>query len=73
MVKRGELLAKVNDRQLQAQLKRLEAQIPLAEDRVFRQNALLKRDAVSKEAYEQVKPNLPPLTPISKISRPILT
>lgn len=55
LVKRGELLAKVNDRQLQAQLKRLEAQIPLAEDRVFRQNALLKRDAVSKEAYEQVK------------------
>lgn len=57
-VKRGELLAKVNDRQLQAQLKRLEAQIPLAEDRVFRQNALLKRDAVSKEAYEQVKTEL---------------
>ena len=45
LVKRGELLAKVNDRQLQAQLKRLEAQMPLAEDRVFRQNALLKRDA----------------------------
>ena len=55
---RGELLAKVNDRQLQAQLKRLEAQIPLAEDRVFRQNALLQRDAVSKEAYEQVKTEL---------------
>ena len=58
LVKRGELLAKVNDRQLQAQLKRLEAQIPLAEDSVFRQNALLKRDAVSKEAYEQVKTEL---------------
>ena len=58
LVKRGELLAKVNDRQLQAQLKRLEAQIPLAEDRVFRQNALLQRDAVSKEAYEQVKTEL---------------
>ena len=57
-VKKGQLLAKVNDRQLQAQLKRLEAQIPLAEDRVFRQNALLKRDAVSKEAYEQVKTEL---------------
>lgn len=57
-VKRGELLAKVNDRQLQAQLKRLEAQVPLAEDRVFRQNALLQRDAVSKEAYEQVKTEL---------------
>lgn len=57
-VKRGELLAKVNDSQLQAQLKRLEAQVPLAEDRVFRQDALLKRDAVSKEAYEQVKTEL---------------
>ena len=54
----GRLLAKVNDRQLQAQLKRLEAQIPLAEDRVFRQTALLKRAAVSKEAYEQVKTEL---------------
>ena len=32
--------------------------MPLAEDRVFRQNALLQRDAVSKEAYEQVKTEL---------------
>lgn len=48
----------MNDSQLQAQLKRLEAQMPLAEDRVFRQNALLQRDAVSKEAYEQVKTEL---------------
>lgn len=57
-VKKGDLLAKVNDSQLQAQLQRLEAQIPLAEDRVYRQNALLQRDAVSKEAYEQVKTEL---------------
>lgn len=57
-VTKGQLLAKVNDSQLQAQLKRLEAQMPLAEDRVFRQNALLQRDAVSKEAYEQVKTEL---------------
>ena len=57
-VKKGELLAKVNDSHLQAQLNRLEAQIPLAEDRVYRQNALLQRDAVSKEAYEQVKTDL---------------
>lgn len=57
-VRKGQLLAKVNDSQLQAQLKRLEAQMPLAEDRVFRQNALLQRDAVSKEAYEQVKTEL---------------
>lgn len=57
-VRKGQLLAKVNDRQLQAQLQRLVAQLKLAEDRVFRQNALLERDAVSKEAYEQVKTEL---------------
>lgn len=57
-VKGGQLLAKVNDRQLQAQLQRLIAQLKLAEDRVFRQSALLERDAVSKEAYEQVKTDL---------------
>lgn len=57
-VSKGELLAKVNDRQLQAQLKRLTAQLKLAQDRVFRQSALLERDAVSKEAYERVKTEL---------------
>lgn len=57
-VKKGQLLAKVNDRPLQAQLQKLTSQLKLAEDRVFRQNALLERDAVSKEAYEQVKTNL---------------
>ena len=57
-VKKGQLLAKVNDRQLQAQLQRLVSQLKLAEDRGFRQDALLKRDAVSKEAYEQVKTDL---------------
>nr|WP_302829886.1 efflux RND transporter periplasmic adaptor subunit [uncultured Bacteroides sp.] len=57
-VKKGQLLAKVNDRPLQAQLQRLVSQLKLAEDRVFRQNALLERDAVSKEAYEQVKTDL---------------
>ncbi len=57
-VTKGQLLAKVNDRPLQAQLQRLVSQLKLAEDRVFRQDALLKRDAVSKEAYEQVKTEL---------------
>lgn len=57
-VKKGQLLAKVNDRPLRAQLQRLVSQLKLAEDRVFRQNALLERDAVSKEAYEQVKTEL---------------
>ena len=63
-VKKGQLLAKVNDRQLQAQLQRLVSQLKLAEDRVFRQDALLKRDAVSKEAYEQVKTDLATLNAV---------
>lgn len=58
IVQKGQLLAKINDRPLQAQLKKLQAQLKLAEDRVFRQNALLVKDAVSKEAYEQVKTDL---------------
>lgn len=57
-VKEGQLLAKVNDAQLQAQLRKLEVQLKLAEDRVYRQNALLEREAVSKEAYEQVQTDL---------------
>lgn len=53
-VKEGDLLAKINDKPLQAQLKKLEAQIPLARDRVYRQRTLLEKDAVSQEAFEQV-------------------
>ncbi len=57
-VKKGQLLAKVNDRSLQAQLQKLESQLKLAEDRVYRQSALLKKDAVSQEALEQVQTEL---------------
>jgi membrane fusion protein (multidrug efflux system) len=57
-VKKGELLAKVNDKPLLAELQKLEAQIPLAEGRVFRQKSLLEKDAVSQEAYEQVTTEL---------------
>ncbi len=57
-IKKGTLLAKVNDSPLQAELKKLQAQIPLAEDRVYRQKALLAKDAVSQEAYEQVTTEL---------------
>ncbi len=53
-VKKGTLLAKINDLPLQAQLKKLEAQVKLAEDRVYRQQTLLEKDAVSREAYETV-------------------
>lgn len=57
-VNKGDILAKVNDAPLQAQLRKLEVQLQLAEDRVYRQNALLEREAVSKEAYEQVQTDL---------------
>lgn len=54
-VKAGELLAKINDAPLQAQLKKLQAQVQLATDRVYRQRTLLEKDAVSQEAFEQVQ------------------
>lgn len=57
-VRRGQLLAKVNDKPLQAQLKRLEAQLDLARNRVYRQEQLLKKDAASQEAYEEAKTGL---------------
>lgn len=54
-VAKGQLLAKVNDNKLQAELHRLVIQLKLAEDRLSRQEALLKNDAISQEDYEQVK------------------
>lgn len=54
MVEKGALLAKINDAKLKAQLAKLQSQLPLAENRVFRQKTLLQKDAVSQEAYEQV-------------------
>ncbi len=57
-VKKGDLLAKINDAPLQAQLKKLEAQLSLSQDRLSRQSALLERDAVSREAYEQAQTEL---------------
>ncbi|MDR1459586.1 MAG: efflux RND transporter periplasmic adaptor subunit [Bacteroidales bacterium] len=57
-VSKGDLLAKVNDNHLQAELRKLKAQLPLAEERVFRQKSLLEKDAVSQEAYEAVSTEL---------------
>lgn len=53
-VQQGTLLAKVNDAPLQAELKKLEAQLPLAEDRLYRQQTLLEKDAISQETYQSV-------------------
>ena len=57
-VNQGQLLAKVNDAPLQAELKKLQAQLPLAQERVFRQRTLLDKDAVSQEAFETVNTDL---------------
>lgn len=52
-VSKGELLAKINDRPLQAQLLKLQAQLKLSREREFRQRQLLERDAISQESYDQ--------------------
>jgi membrane fusion protein (multidrug efflux system) len=57
-VTKGELLAKINDAPLQAELSRLEAQLKLYQDRLYRQNALLEKEAVSQEAFQEAQTNL---------------
>ncbi len=57
-VRKGALLAKINDRPLQAQLLKLQAQKKLVEEREFRQRQLLDRDAISRESYDQVATEL---------------
>lgn len=51
-VSKGEVLAKINDAPLQAQLKKLEAQYQSTQDRLTRQKALYEKEAVSKEAFQ---------------------
>ncbi len=53
-VKKGDLLAKINDRPLQAQLEKLEAQLKMAQAKEFRQRSLLDKDAISQESYDQI-------------------
>lgn len=54
-VKKGDLLAKINDMPLQAQLEKLQAQLKMAEAKEFRQRSLLNKDAISQESYDQVQ------------------
>lgn len=54
-VRKGTLLAKINDAPLQAQLKKLEAQYQSTSDRLDRQRALFEKDAVSKETYQEAE------------------
>lgn len=54
-VKKGDLLAKINDKPLQAQLEKLLVQLKLAEAKEFRQKSLLDKDAISQESYDQIQ------------------
>jgi membrane fusion protein (multidrug efflux system) len=53
-VRKGDLLAKINDKPLQAQLEKLQASRKLVEEKEFRQRSLLDKDAISKESYDQI-------------------
>lgn len=53
-VRKGDLLAKINDKPLQAQLEKLTAQKKLTEQKEFRQRSLLTKDAISQESYDQI-------------------
>ncbi len=57
-VKAGQLLAKINDAPLQAELRKKEAQVKLMQDRLYRAKALLEREAVSQEAFQEAEANL---------------
>jgi membrane fusion protein (multidrug efflux system) len=51
-VKKGQLLIKIDDSELKAQLKKLQIQQKLAESEEYRQQQLLKIEAVSQEEYD---------------------
>jgi membrane fusion protein, multidrug efflux system len=54
-VKKGDLLAKINDMPLQAQLEKLQVQLKMSEAKEFREKSLLDRDAISQESYDQIQ------------------
>src|SRR5690606_21963778 len=51
---KGTLLIKLNDSELQVQLKKAQYQYTLLEERLERQRILLEKDAVSREDYDKV-------------------
>lgn len=54
-VKKGDLLLKVDDADLQAQLDRAEFQRKLLSEKLERQRILLKRESISREAFDQLQ------------------
>jgi len=57
-VSKGQILAKLNDEDLQAQLVKLNLQNNLLQERVNRQKVLLAREAISQESYDQLMTDL---------------
>jgi membrane fusion protein (multidrug efflux system) len=51
-VKKGDLLVKINDADLQAQLRKAESKVKLVEDREARQKQLAQNQMISQEDYE---------------------
>ncbi len=51
-VKKGDLLVKINDSELQAQLEKAKYVLKLSEEKEYRQRNLLKREAISQEEYD---------------------
>ncbi|MDZ7635321.1 MAG: efflux RND transporter periplasmic adaptor subunit [Bacteroidales bacterium] len=54
-VKKGQLLVKIYDEDLQAQLQRAEIQEKLLSEKLERQRILLAKDAVSRESFDQLQ------------------
>jgi len=56
VVKKGDLLVKINSDEIQAQLQKLESQVKLAEDKERRRRLLFDKQNISPEDYE-IAPN----------------
>jgi membrane fusion protein (multidrug efflux system) len=54
-VKKGDLLVKINDDDLVAQLERAQFQLKLLTEQLERQRILLEKDAVSRESFDKVQ------------------
>lgn len=54
-VRRGALLVKVNDDDLQSQLKRAKFQRDMLKEKLERNRILLDKDAISREAFDQIE------------------
>ncbi len=53
-VKQGDLLIKINDEELKAQLDRAQARLQLAKEQEYRQKTLLSKEAISQQEYDLV-------------------